>query len=140
MMLTGKANEMLAPRSDTGAVSPAAPAAKASIRPSEKAAPPAFAGATLAGYPGQRGAVTVASMQMVGGVALAVGAADGHPAIWRRAASGAVDAGIAGHPERGRRPGEPGRGGVRPGGLGRGRYRLRWAGRRSRWSSPPPTA
>jgi hypothetical protein len=88
MMLTGKANEMLAPRSNTGAVSPAAPAAKASIRPSGKAAPPAFAGATLAGYPGQRGAVTVASMQMVGGVALAVGAADGHPAIWRRAASG----------------------------------------------------
>ena len=89
MMLTGKANEMLAPRSNTGAVSPAAPAAKPSIRPSGKAAASALAGATpLAGYPGQRGAVTVASMQVVGGVALAVGAADGHPAIWRRAASG----------------------------------------------------
>jgi hypothetical protein len=50
--------------------------------------PPAFAGATLAGYPGQRGTVTVASMQMAGGVDLAVGAADGHPAIWRRGASG----------------------------------------------------
>ncbi len=85
MMLTGKANEMLAPRPDTGAVSPAA---HASIRPLVKAATPAFAGATLAGYPGQRGAVTVASMQLAGGVALAVGAADGHPAIWRRAASG----------------------------------------------------
>jgi hypothetical protein len=91
LMLTGKANEMLAPRSNTGAASPAAPAAPAptaSIRPPGKAAPPAFAGATLAGYPGQRGAVTVASMQVVGGVALAAGTADGHPAIWRRAASG----------------------------------------------------
>jgi hypothetical protein len=94
LMLTGKANEMLAPQSNTGAAPPAAPAslagpaATASIAPSGKGAPPAFAGATLAGYPGQRGAVTVASMRMVGGVTLAVGAADGHPAIWRRAASG----------------------------------------------------
>jgi hypothetical protein len=88
LMLTGKANEMLAPRSDTGAVSPAAPAAKASIGPSAKGVPPAFAGATLPGYPGQHGTVTVASMQLVGGVALAAGTADGHPAIWRRAASG----------------------------------------------------
>lgn len=88
LMLTGKANEMLAPRSDAGVASPAAPAANASLPPSGNAVPPAFAGATLAGYPGQRGAVTVASMQIVGGTALAVGAADGHPAIWRRAASG----------------------------------------------------
>jgi len=88
LMLTGKANEMLVPRSNSGVVSPAAPAAKASIGPSGKAVPPAFAGATLAGYPGQRGTVTVASMQMAAGIALAVGSADGHPAIWRRAASG----------------------------------------------------
>jgi hypothetical protein len=94
MMLTGKANEMLVPRSNTGAASPAspaspaAPAATASVPPSGNGAPPAFAGATLAGYSGQRGPVSVASMQMVGGVALAVGAADGHPAIWRRAANG----------------------------------------------------
>jgi hypothetical protein len=94
LMLTGKANEMLAPQSNTGAAppaapaSPAGPAATASIAPSGKGTPPAFAGATLAGYPGQRGAVTVASMQLVGGVTLAVGGADGHPAIWRRAASG----------------------------------------------------
>ena len=95
LMLTGKANEMLAPRSDAGAASPAslaspaASAANASLPPSGKAVPPAFAGATLAGYPGQRGTVTVASIQMVGGTALAVGAADGHPAIWRRPANGA---------------------------------------------------
>ena len=88
LMLTGKANEMLAPRSDAGAASPAAPVANASLPPSGKAVPPAFAGAVLAGYPGQRGTVTVASMQLVGGTALAVGAADGHPAIWRRAANG----------------------------------------------------
>ena len=93
LMLTGKANEMLAPRSDAGAASPAslaspaASAATASLPPSGKAVPPAFAGA-LAGYPGQRGTVTVASIQMVGGTALAVGAADGHPAIWRRPANG----------------------------------------------------
>jgi hypothetical protein len=91
MMLTGRANEMLASRANTGAASPAAPDATASARPPAKAgaAPPAFAGATsLPGYPGQRGAVTVASMRVSGGVSLAVGAADGHAAVWRRAATG----------------------------------------------------
>jgi hypothetical protein len=87
LMLTGKANEMLAPQSNTGAASPAGPVPTASL-PAAKVAPPAFAGATLAGYPGQRGGVTVSSMQMAGAVTLAVGTADGHPAIWRRAATG----------------------------------------------------
>ena len=87
LILTGKANDMLVPRSNTGVVSPAGPAAKAS-GPSAKGAAPALAGAHLAGYPGQRGPVSVASMQLAGGVDLAVGTADGHPAIWRRAASG----------------------------------------------------
>jgi hypothetical protein len=89
LMLTGKANEMLAPRSNTGAASATGSAAEASVQPSAKAVPAAFAGATLAGYPGQRGSATVASMQLAGGVTLAVGAADGHPAIWRRSAVGA---------------------------------------------------
>jgi hypothetical protein len=91
MMLTGRANEMLASRANTGAASPAAPDATASARPPATAGvvPPAFAGAIpLPGYPGQRGAVTVASMRVSGGVSLAVGAADGHAAIWRRAATG----------------------------------------------------
>ena len=50
--------------------------------------PPAFVSATLSGYPGQRGAVTVASMMATAGVTLAVGTADGHPAIWHRATNG----------------------------------------------------
>ena len=50
--------------------------------------PPAFVGAILPGYQGQRGAVTVASMMTAAGVTLAVGTADGHPAIWHRAPNG----------------------------------------------------
>jgi hypothetical protein len=93
MMLTGKANEMLAVRADAGAPSPAATATGTSAtrvgaRPSAGSVPPAFAGGTLPGYPGQRGAVTVASMMTAAGVTLAVGTADGHPSIWRRAANG----------------------------------------------------
>ena len=90
-ILTGKANMMLAVRADTGAASPAATgssAAGAGARPSTGSVPPAFVGATLPGYPGQRGAVTVASMTAAAGATLAVGTADGHPAIWRRASNG----------------------------------------------------
>ena len=94
MMLTGKANEMLTPQSNAGPTSPASPAATGAgagrVGPSGTATQPpaAFAGAALHGYPGQHGGVTVASMRMVGGVTVAVGGADGHPAIWRRAADG----------------------------------------------------
>jgi hypothetical protein len=74
MMLTGKTGEMLAERSNQGN-------------------PNAGTGATAAGgafpgYPGQHGTVTVSSMAAAGGMRLAVGSADGHPAIWRRAADG----------------------------------------------------
>jgi len=93
MMLTGKANEMLAVRADTGTASPAATATgtsgtHAATRPTAGGVPPAFVRATLSGYPGQRGTVTVASMMTAAGVTVAVGTADGHPAIWRRAANG----------------------------------------------------
>jgi hypothetical protein len=93
MILTGKANEMLAVRADTGAASPAASASGTSgtrvgARPTTGGAPPAFVSAALSGYPGQRGTVTVASMLAAAGTTLAVGTADGHPAIWRRGANG----------------------------------------------------
>jgi hypothetical protein len=70
MMLTGKTNEMLASRGSQSA-------------PDAGGSPAAFAG-----YPGQHGTVMVNSIAAAGGIRLAVGAADGHPAIWRRAADG----------------------------------------------------
>jgi hypothetical protein len=70
MMLTGKTNEMLASRGSQSA-------------PDAGGSPAAFAG-----YPGQHGTVTVNSIAAAGAIRLAVGAADGHPAIWRRAADG----------------------------------------------------
>jgi hypothetical protein len=93
MMLTGKANEMLAPRADTGSASPADTATGTSGtrvggRATAGAVPPAFVGARFRGYPGQRGSVSVASIAAAAGVTLAVGTADGHPAIWRRSAGG----------------------------------------------------
>ncbi len=92
MMLTGKANDMLAVRADTGTAAPTGAATGPSGTPAGTATagvvPPAFVSATLPGYPGQRGPVTVASMMAAGGVTLAVGTADGHPAIWRRASNG----------------------------------------------------
>ncbi len=93
MMLTGKANDMLAVRADTGAASPAATATgtsgtQAAARPTSGGVPPAFVSAALSGYPGQRGTVTVTSMMAAAGLTLAVGTADGHPAIWRRASNG----------------------------------------------------
>ena len=39
-------------------------------------------GTAFPGYPGQQGSVTVNSVQSDGGTRLAVGGADGHPAIW----------------------------------------------------------
>ena len=93
MILTGKANDMLAVRADTGTPPPAASVTgtsgtPAGARPTTGGVPPGFVSATLSGYPGQRGGVTVTSMMAASGLTLAVGAADGHPAIWRRAANG----------------------------------------------------
>jgi hypothetical protein len=90
-MLTGKANEMLAVRADTGTASPTASATSgtpAGTRPTAGVVPPAFVSATLSGYPGQRGAVTVASIMVTAGATMAVGTADGHAAIWRRVHDG----------------------------------------------------
>jgi hypothetical protein len=48
----------------------------------------AACGTAFAGYPGQQGGVTVGSVASAGGTRLAVGAADGHPAIWRCTSGG----------------------------------------------------
>jgi serine/threonine-protein kinase len=40
-------------------------------------------GSAFAGYPGQQGSVAVSSIASAGGTRLAVGSADGRPAIWR---------------------------------------------------------
>jgi hypothetical protein len=82
MMLTGKTNEMLADRANQGS---AAPSVRASAAVT---APPALARGAFPGYPGQQGSVTIRSLASAGGAWLAVGAADGHPAIWRHAADG----------------------------------------------------
>lgn len=88
MMLTGKTNEMLAdrgnqnkaPMAGTGAASGAAGLS------SEQGVPQA---SPFSGYPGQRGAVLVNSIASAGATQLAVGGADGRPAIWHRGQNGA---------------------------------------------------
>jgi hypothetical protein len=72
MMLTGKTNGMLASSASDG--TPASGAGDSA--------------AAFTGYPGQHGTVTVNSIATAAGTGLAVGSADGHPAIWRRAADG----------------------------------------------------
>ncbi len=84
LMLTGRANEMLAERSNTGAQPPGQPGVTAAT--GQPAA--ATAGLILAGYPGQHGPVAVAAMWSAGGTTMAVGYADAHPAVWRHAANG----------------------------------------------------
>jgi hypothetical protein len=78
MMLTGKTNEMLNTSANQGSTGSATPGASSA----------ALTGGTFAGYPGQQGTVTVSSIAAGGGTRLAVGSADGHPAIWHRAADG----------------------------------------------------
>jgi len=80
LMLTGRANEMLAERSGPGPTSSAAPGTSASLSP---------AGSVLGGYPGDHGPVAVAALWSASGLTVAVGNADGHPAVWRRAPDGA---------------------------------------------------
>jgi hypothetical protein len=75
LMLTGRANEMLAERSSTGTARTGQATSTA-------------ASMILAGYPGGRGGVTVAAMWSASDIIVAVGMADGHPAIWRRALNG----------------------------------------------------
>ncbi len=63
------------------------------------------AAGTFSGYPGQRGALTVSSIASADGTQLAVGSADGRPAIWRHAADGDWTLVSAAAPAFGRRPG-----------------------------------
>lgn len=84
MMLTGRANEMLAQRASTGPLLSAAPGASASLGITALGA-----GTTLTGYQGEHGAVAVAALWSAGGTLMAVGYANGHPAVWRHAAGGA---------------------------------------------------
>jgi hypothetical protein len=84
MMLTGKTNEMLADRSDQNKSVPGA-GSSAADRFSEQGDPQA---GTFSGYPGQRGTVLVNSIASAGATQLAVGSADGHPAIWHRGRGG----------------------------------------------------
>ncbi|HEY7260244.1 MAG TPA: hypothetical protein VH589_02025 [Trebonia sp.] len=89
MMLTGKTGEMLDSRASQG-------------RP----APPASGRAVaFPGYPGQHGTVTVNAISTAGSTRLGVGSADGHPAIWRRAAGGAWSLVSASSPAVYQRPG-----------------------------------
>jgi len=82
MMLTGRADEMLAVRANTGTQPPAASGAAQGGGNAQGST--SVTGVTLAGYPGQHGAVAADSMWSSAGASLAVGGADGHPAIWRR--------------------------------------------------------
>jgi len=75
VMLTGGANEMLAVRA--GGAAGVRTAIGGARVPSGARSP-----VTLHGYPGQQGIVSVASMWSAG-VTVAVGSADGHPAVWR---------------------------------------------------------
>jgi len=62
-------------------------------------------GSAFAGYPGQRGAVTVSSIAPDGAAQEAAGSADGRPAIWRRSAGGAWALVSAASPAVSRQPG-----------------------------------
>jgi hypothetical protein len=98
LLLTGKADEMLAVRGDTTTLAPGAPASPASSVTATATATAKGDGnatgpsngsnrvtsVTLTGYPGQRGAVAADSLWSAAGVTLAVGDADGHPAIWQQ--------------------------------------------------------
>jgi hypothetical protein len=95
LMLTGKPGEMLSDSADRGApagnTSAAGGTAAGLLSGTvlvEQEGAAARTGA-FAGYPGQHGTVTVSSIASAGATQLAVGSADGHPAIWRRAANGA---------------------------------------------------
>jgi hypothetical protein len=83
MMLTGKPGTVLADRAKQSEPPPSRGGAvvgtgQASLKVT-----------AFPGYPGQRGTVAITSMASAAGLRLAVGGADGHPAIWRQAPGGA---------------------------------------------------
>jgi hypothetical protein len=79
LMLTGRANEMLAERANPGPASSGTPAVSASAGPVSTG---------LSGYPGEHGTVGVNGLWSGGGLTIAAGYADNHPAVWRRAPDG----------------------------------------------------
>jgi hypothetical protein len=94
MMLTGKPGAMMADRSDQSASAgqtggqTTGQAANSTASGIGTLGQAAVAGGAFAGYPGAHGPVTVDSAVMAGGTQVAVGNADGHPAIWHRDANG----------------------------------------------------
>jgi hypothetical protein len=90
MMLTGRANEMLADRASNGALASGRPSgdATATGQPTAGRAGAGTAGLTLAGYPGEHGSAGVTALWSAGGTTMAVGFADNHPAVWRHASDG----------------------------------------------------
>jgi hypothetical protein len=92
LMLTGRANELLAERGASAPLSTVSPGFSAGLTP---------ALSTLSGYPGQHGPVSVAALWSAVGLTVAVGYADNHPAIWRRTPDGnwsLVSAAVLGGP------------------------------------------
>lgn len=95
MMLTGRANGMLAQRASSAALSSGKPTSgpvasrQTSVGPSSAARPGTSASSlALVGYPAEHGTVAVAALWSAGGATVAVGYADGHPAVWRHAPDG----------------------------------------------------
>jgi hypothetical protein len=86
LLLTGKPNEVLAEAGSTSVGATSAGALSGAALVAQEGAA-AQVGA-FAGYPGQHGTVTVNSIATAGATQLAVGSADGHPAIWHRGANG----------------------------------------------------
>jgi hypothetical protein len=110
IMLTGNANDVLASRAGSGGQPGGTAAATRTAGPgsgvtgsgaggaagSGRVPPVASAPVVLQGYPGQRGTVSVGSMWSAAGVTVAVGSADGHPAVWRHASSASTASGTSG--------------------------------------------
>jgi hypothetical protein len=105
IMLTGKPGAAPADRSQHGELAPSARGGTRAPTSLTTRASASLTRGVFAGYPGQRGTVTVSSMASAGGTRLAVGSADGHPAIWWHAASGAWRLVSAASPAVYRRPG-----------------------------------
>ena len=142
MMLTGKANEMLAPRSNTGAV----PRPPPPPRPPRPASP---VGERRPARLRRRDPGRVPRPARRRDRRLDADGRRRRPGRRRRRwppgdlAQGRerpVDAGIGGHPGRGGRPGEPRLGRRTARRAGSPSAPPLTAGRRSRWCSPPPTA
>lgn len=101
MMLTGTANKVLPHPTGQGNPPPGARDGAAIIGASGSLTKSRFFG-----YQDQRGVVLVSAIASADGTWLAVGSADGHPAIWRRVPSGGWTLVSATSPAVYRRPGD----------------------------------